>query len=174
MKSEKKQSVQPSLTCTSILQSYYLLNLKCSVLKYNTQQSAGEFLTTDAMKHIVQETKKKFKDCAFLAQKYQIACIDCMFRYYAYKAYCMSSTFFPTISVHIETHVHFFGTMLTQIADSFQLEQDVIDLPKHIASGLSLTWTTLICLSLDLKMCSFLWRTLHRCWEVTQATCLMT
>ena len=30
-----------------------------AVLKYNTLQSAREFLTTDAMKHIVQETKKK-------------------------------------------------------------------------------------------------------------------
>ena len=44
----------------------------------------------------------------------------------------MSSTFFPVISVYIETHVHFFGTMLTQIADSFQVEQEVIDLPKPI------------------------------------------
>ena len=74
-----------------------------AVLKHNTEQSAGEFLTTDAMKHIVQETKKKFKDCHFLAQKYHIACIDCMFRYYAYKGNRMSSTFFPTISVYIET-----------------------------------------------------------------------
>ena len=38
-----------------------------AILKHNTEQSAGEFLTTDAMKHIVQETKKKFKDCDFLA-----------------------------------------------------------------------------------------------------------
>ena len=44
----------------------------------------------------------------------------------------MSSTFFPTISVYIETQVHFFGTMLTQIADSFQLEEEVVDLPKSI------------------------------------------
>jgi len=103
-----------------------------AVLKQNTEQSAGEFLTTDAMKHIVQETKKKFKDCEFLAQKYHIACIDSMFRYYAYKGTRMSSTFFPTISVYIETQVHFFGTMLTQIADSFQLEEEVVDLPNPI------------------------------------------
>ena len=86
------------------------------------------------MKHIVQETKKKFKDCAFLAQKYHIACIDSMFRYFAYKGYRMSSTFLPTISVYIEMHVHFFGTMPTQIADSFQMNQNVMDLPKPIVA----------------------------------------
>ena len=42
----------------------------------------------------------------------------------------MSSTFFTTISVYIQTQVHFFSTMLTQIADSFQLEEEVVDLPK--------------------------------------------
>ena len=44
----------------------------------------------------------------------------------------MSSTFFPTISVYIETQVHFFGIMLTQIADSFQLEEKIVDLLKPI------------------------------------------
>ena len=44
----------------------------------------------------------------------------------------MSSTFFPAISVYIETQVHFFGTTLTQIADSFQLEEEVEYLPKAI------------------------------------------
>ena len=52
-----------------------------AVLKHDTQQSSGEFLTTDAMKHIVQETKKKMKDCEFLAQKYHIACINTMCRF---------------------------------------------------------------------------------------------
>ena len=44
----------------------------------------------------------------------------------------MLSTFFPTISVYIEMQVHFFGTMLTQIAESFQFEEEVVDLPKPI------------------------------------------
>ena len=51
-----------------------------AVLKHKSEQSAGEFLTTDAMKHIVQETKKNFKDCYFLAQKYHIAYIDYIYR----------------------------------------------------------------------------------------------
>ena len=74
-------------------------------MKHNTEQSTGEFLTTDATKHIVQETKKKFKDCDFLAQKYHFACVDCMYRYYALKGNKMLCTFFPTISLYIETQV---------------------------------------------------------------------
>ena len=32
-----------------------------AVSKHNTEESAGEFLTTDAMKHIVQKTKRNSK-----------------------------------------------------------------------------------------------------------------
>ena len=117
--------------CSTIFRKFLPKETK-AVLKHDTLQSSGEFLTTDAMKHIVQETKKKFKDCDFLAQRYHIACINTMCRYYAYKGNRMLSTFFPVISVYIETQVHFFGTMLNQIADSFQVEQEVIDLPKPI------------------------------------------
>ena len=81
---------------------------------------------------LCRKPKKKFKDCHFLVQKYHIACIDCMYRYYTYKGNRMLSTFFLTISVYIEMQVHFFGTMLTQIAESFQLEEEVVDLPKPI------------------------------------------
>ena len=36
-----------------------------AVLKHDTLLSSGEFLTTDAMKHIVQETKKNLKIVPF-------------------------------------------------------------------------------------------------------------
>ena len=63
------------------------------VLRRNTEQCSGEFLNTDSMKHIVSETKKNFKDNQLMSQKYHVACIDCMYRYYVLHASRMSSTF---------------------------------------------------------------------------------
>ena len=42
-----------------------LSNESKAVLKHNTQQSAGNFLTIDAKKNIVKETKKKLKTVSF-------------------------------------------------------------------------------------------------------------
>ena len=48
-----------------------------------------------------------------MAQKYHIACIDCMFRY-------------------IEAHVFFYSSVLTQVADSFQVWEEEVELPTGI------------------------------------------
>ena len=77
------------------------------VLRRNTEQCSGEFLNTDSMKYIVSETKKNFKENLFMAQKYHVACIDCMYRYYVLHASRMSSTFFPRLSAYVVAHVIF-------------------------------------------------------------------
>ena len=104
------------------------------VLRRNTEQCSGEFLNTDSMKYIVSETKKIFKDSHFMAQKYHVACIDCMYRYYVLHASRMSSTFFPRLSAYVVAHVIFYGSVLTQVADSFQLREDEIELPTGICN----------------------------------------
>ena len=104
------------------------------VLRRNTEQCSGEFLNTDSMKYIVSETKKNFKDNLFMAQKYHVACIDCMYRYYVLHASRMSSTFFPRLSAYVVAHVIFYGSVLTQVADSFQMREDDIELPGSICN----------------------------------------
>ena len=91
------------------------------VLRRNTEQCSAEFLKTDSMKHIVSETKKNFKDNQFMAQKYHVACIACMYRYYVLHASRMSSTFSPRPAAYVATHVFLYGSVLTQVADSFQV-----------------------------------------------------
>ena len=51
---------------------------------------------------------------------------------------CMQvpSSFFPHVSIFIETHVHFYSTVLTQIADSFQVPEDEVELPVSICNQL--------------------------------------
>ena len=46
----------------------------------------------------------------------------------------MSSTFFPRLSVYVAAHVFFYGPVLTQVADSFQVPEDEIELPASICN----------------------------------------
>ena len=65
-----------------------------------------------------------------MAQKYHVPCIDCMYRYYVLHASRMFSTFFPRLSAYIAAHVFFYGSVLTQVADSFQVREDEVELPS--------------------------------------------
>ena len=57
-----------------------------------------------------------------------------MYRYYVLHASRMSSTFFPRLSAYVVAHVIFYGSVLTQVADSFQMREDDIELPGSICN----------------------------------------
>ena len=71
---------------------------------------------------------------------------NCMFRYYVLHGSRMSRTFSPNLSTYVEAHVFFYSSVLTQVADSFQVREDEVDLPSGIFNWFKRIWITLMCL----------------------------
>ena len=46
----------------------------------------------------------------------------------------MPSTFSPRLSAYVAAHVFFYGSVLTQVADSFQVQEDEVELPSGICN----------------------------------------